>query len=76
MKSILAVILLLVGAALITPTSAQAPASNDEQQLIALINAVRMQQSQVLGNQSKIEAKLAETVETLREARLFVGRTD
>jgi hypothetical protein len=75
MKSIFTVTALLVGTAFVTPTSAQAPASNEEHQLIALIRDVKAQQTQVLGNQSKIEEKLAEIAETLRVARVFTGQS-
>jgi hypothetical protein len=75
MKSILAVAFLFGTVAVVTPTSAQAPAPNGEPELVALTKEVQAQQNQLLDNQRKIEAKLAEIAETIRVARLFGGRS-
>jgi hypothetical protein len=56
------------------PIAAQAPASKDDQELLALIKEVQAQQSQIAQNQVKIEAKLADVAEALRVARIFASR--
>jgi hypothetical protein len=74
MKATVAAVFLFLVIAIAHPTSAQAPLSSDEQELVALITQVQTQQSQLLANQTKIEAKLAEIAETIRVARLFSAR--
>jgi outer membrane lipoprotein-sorting protein len=72
MKSSL--LLVLVGVIAAASMAAQAPASKDESELLALIKEVQTQQTQIVDNQAKIEAKLADVVETIRVARLFSSR--
>ena len=54
---------------------AQAPSSKDEhEQVLALAKEVQAQQSQIVANQTKIDAKLAELAELIRVARLYSSR--
>ena len=54
-------------------SSAQAPAVNPRD-LDNLIQEVRSQQAQIVDNQNKIDAKMADVTETVRVARLFAGK--
>jgi len=55
---------------------AQTPDPKDDQEkLLTLLKEVRAQQSQIVANQSKIDAKLADLAETLRVARIFSSRS-
>jgi hypothetical protein len=55
---------------------AQTPDSKDEQEkLLILVKEVQAQQSQIVANQTKIDAKLADLAETLRVARIFSSRS-
>jgi uncharacterized protein YlxW (UPF0749 family) len=56
------------------PLAAQAPEANEQQQLASLVKEVQAQQAQIADNQTKIETKLAELVETMRVARIFAGK--
>ena len=71
MKNILFLLLalLLFG---INSGSAQAPAINRD--LENLIQEVRSQQTRIVENQDKIDAKIAEVTEAVRVARIFAGR--
>lgn len=56
--------------------SAQTADPKDEpQQMLALVKEVQAQQAQIVANQAKIEAKLAELAETIRVARLYSSRS-
>jgi hypothetical protein len=55
-------------------SAAQTPDANQEQKLLALIKEVQTQQTQLAENQGKIEAKLAEVAETIRNARIYSKR--
>jgi hypothetical protein len=72
MKFLLSLALVAVMTA--APIAAQAPASKDDQELLALIKELQTQQIQIAQNQAKIEAKLAEVSEALRVARIFSSR--
>ena len=54
--------------------SAQNPTAQNEQRLLALVQEVQAQQTQIATNQEKIESKLAEVSEAVRLARIFAGR--
>jgi hypothetical protein len=54
--------------------SAQTPASQDDQELAALIKEVQTQHAQIAENEGKIDAKMAEVTEAIRVARIFAGR--
>jgi hypothetical protein len=57
-------------------SSAQAPDPREEQQqLLALVKEVQAQQEQIVANQAKIDAKLADLAETLHTARIFSSRS-
>ena len=66
--------LALVAVITAAPIAAQAPASKDDQELLALIREIQAQQIQIAENQAKIEAKLADVAEALRVARIFSSR--
>jgi outer membrane lipoprotein-sorting protein len=59
---------------LLTSGSAQEPAANNDQRLLALIKEVQTQQVQITANQDKIDTKVAEIAEAIRVARIFAGR--
>ena len=50
------------------------PESKEEQQLLALVKDVQAQHAQIVGNQAKIETKLAEIAEAVRIARIYASR--
>jgi outer membrane lipoprotein-sorting protein len=54
--------------------SAQSPAAENDQRLLALIQQVKAQQAQIASNQEKIDSKMAEVAEAVRLARIFAGR--
>jgi hypothetical protein len=66
--------LTLIAGMTAAPIAAQAPASKDDQELLALIKEIQAQQSQIAANQTKIGAKLADVAETVRVARIFASR--
>jgi septal ring factor EnvC (AmiA/AmiB activator) len=68
-------LLLAAGLFGLSSSVAQTPDANQEQKLLALIKEVQTQQAQMADNQNKIETKLAEINETVREARIFAGRS-
>jgi len=61
-------------AVLASSGSAQNPAAENEQRLLALVQQVQSQQTQITANQDKIDSKLAEVSEAIRLARIFAGR--
>jgi outer membrane lipoprotein-sorting protein len=61
-------------ALLVSSGSAQNPAAQSEQRLLALVQEVQAQQSQIASNQDKIDSKVAEVAEAIRLARIFAGR--
>ena len=61
-------------AVLASSGSAQNPAAENEQRLLALVQQVQSQQAQITANQDKIDSKLAEVTEAIRLARIFAGR--
>jgi hypothetical protein len=68
------VFLLLASLFLSISGSAQAPASMNDRELGALIDQIRAQDQQIAGNQTKIDQRLAEITEAVRQARIFAGR--
>jgi hypothetical protein len=54
--------------------SAQDPAADNQQRLLALVQEVQAQQAQITANQDKIDSKMAEVTEAVRLARIFAGR--
>ncbi|MDQ6654573.1 MAG: hypothetical protein M3Y80_01995 [Verrucomicrobiota bacterium] len=71
MKRIAAVAVLSL--AFIGITSAD-PAASPEQQMKALVAELKLQQTQLVENQAKIDGKLASIAEALRIARIFASR--
>ena len=53
--------------------SAQAPALS-QHDLESLVQEVRSQQTRIVENQDKMDAKIAEVTEAIRVARIFAGR--
>ena len=68
------VLLFLASLFLAISGSAQGPAAADNKELLTLIDQVRAQQQQIADNQTKIDEKLAEVMEAVRQARIFAGR--
>ena len=76
MQRISFVILLAVTPLALLSSVAQAPdPKEDQRQLLALVKEVQAQQEQIVANQAKIDAKLADLGETLRTARIFSSRS-
>ncbi|HEX4638155.1 MAG TPA: hypothetical protein VH170_01580 [Chthoniobacterales bacterium] len=55
--------------------AAQSPESNQEQKLLALVKDIQAQQAQMAENEGKIEQKLNELANTIREARIYTKRS-
>jgi hypothetical protein len=73
MKRVLVLALFFLALLATSATRGQAPEASDEK-LLALVKEVQAQQTQIVENQGKIEAKLAEVAETIRVARIFTSR--
>jgi NADH:ubiquinone oxidoreductase subunit E len=74
MKRFIAAILFAGTLAIISSTSAQAPAQKDEQALLALVKELQAQQLEIAVNQTKIDTKLADIAEAIRVARIYSSR--
>ncbi len=73
-RSSLTILFLILFALL--PSLAQTPDSKgDQEKLLSLVKEVQAQQSQIVANQTKIDAKLADLAETLRVARIYSSRS-
>ncbi len=57
-----------------TTVGAQSPLPADQKQLEGLIKEVQNQQTQMAGNQAKIDAKLVTLAEAIRVARIYASR--
>jgi hypothetical protein len=76
MQRISIAILLVVTPLALLSSAAQAPDPKEEQrQILALVKEVQAQQEQIVANQAKIDAKLADLAETLHTARIFSSRS-
>ena len=76
MQRISIAILLAVMPLALLSSAAQAPDPKEEQQqILALVKEVQAQQEQIVANQAKIDAKLADLAETLHTARIFSSRS-
>jgi hypothetical protein len=73
MKRVLVLALLSVTLLATSASRGQAPEASDEK-LLSLLKEVQAQQTQIVENQGKIEAKLAQIAETIRVARIFTSR--
>lgn len=76
MKRILIALTLPAVALTISFSGAQTPnATQEQQQLLALVKEVQTQQAQLAENQAKIDEKLVGIAEAVREARLYSKRS-
>jgi hypothetical protein len=75
-KSLLVVALAgaAVASTLLAPTRSHGQAAVDDPALTVLLNDVTSQQATLAENQAKIDVKLAAIGESLRLARIYVGR--
>ena len=68
-------ILFLILLALLSSVAQTPDSKGDQEKLLILVKEVQGQQSQIVANQTKIDAKLADVAETLRVARIFSSRS-
>ena len=68
-------ILFLILSPLLSSVAQTPDLKDDQEKLLSLVKEVQAQQSQVVANQIKIDAKLADLAETLRVARIFSSRS-
>ncbi len=68
-------ILFLILLALLSSVAQTPDSKGDQEKLLILVKEVQAQQSQIVANQTKIDAKLADVAETLRVARIFSSRS-
>ena len=72
----IAILLAVMPLALLSSPAMAGPDPKEEQrQLLALVKEVQAQQEQIVANQAKIDAKLADLAETLHTARIFSSRS-
>ena len=75
MKRSAAIAFLFVASAIFSaPAQTTTPDDQSQQQLLALIQEVQAQQTQLADNQAKIDEKLAAIGEEIRRARLYSSR--
>ena len=74
MKRILIALILPAVLFMVSFSAAQTPDAN-QQRLLALIKEVQTQQTQLAENQAKIDEKLNEVADIIREARLYGKRS-
>ena len=67
-------LLLLTALVVVSSSFGQTPDPNQEQKLLALVKEVQIQQTQMAENQAKIDEKINELAETIRDARLYSKR--
>ena len=68
-------ILFLILFAMLSSVAQTPDPKDDQEKLLTLVKEVQAQQSQIVANQTKIDAKLADLAETLRVARIFSSRS-
>ena len=72
----IAILLAVMLLALLSSPAIAGPDPKEEQrQILALVKEVQAQQEQIVANQAKIDAKLADLAETLHTARIFSSRS-
>src|SRR5438876_12112767 len=71
----LAILLAVTPLALLSSAAQAADPKDEQRQLLALVKEVQAQQEQIVANQAKIDAKLADLGETLHTARIFSSRS-
>lgn len=64
----------ILATALFLPTRSNGQAGVDDPALAILVTEVSTQQTTIIDNQAKIDAKLAKIAENLRLARIYAGR--
>jgi hypothetical protein len=68
-------ILFLILFALLSSLAQTPDSKGDQEKLLTLVKEVQAQQSQIVANQTKIDAKLADVAETVRVARIYSSRS-
>jgi hypothetical protein len=68
-------ILFLILLALLSSVAQTPDSKGDQEKLLTLVKEVQAQQSQIVANQTKIDAKLADVAETVRVARIYSSRS-
>ena len=68
-------ILFLILFALLSSLAQTPDSKGDQEKLLSLVKEVQAQQSQIVANQTKIDAKLADVAETVRVARIYSSRS-
>ncbi len=63
-----------LAAVLLTPLPSKGESATDDAALTVVLTEVAAQQTAIIDNQTKIDAKLATIGETVRVARIFVSR--
>lgn len=75
MKRILIALILPIALLAISFSKAQTPDANQDQKLAALVKEIQIQQAQMAENQAKIDEKITELEETIRDARIYSKRS-
>ena len=75
MQRILTALILSAVLLTISFSSAQTPDANQEQRLLALIKDIQAQQAQMAENEGKIEQKLNDLADIIRDARIYSKRS-
>lgn len=75
MKRIISTAVLASTLLMIMPGFGQTAATKEDETLLALATEVQAQQGRIAENQTKIDAKMAEVMESIRVARIFAGRS-
>jgi hypothetical protein len=74
MKRIISMAVLAGTFLMIMPGFGQTSPTKEDETVLALATEIQAQQGQIAGNQTKIDAKMAEVMEAIRVARIFAGR--
>lgn len=75
MKRNLIAVLSFLALIAVSATRGQAPDAKDVQKVLGLVQELKVRQVQIADNQAKIDAKLIDLEQSVRTARIFVGRT-
>jgi hypothetical protein len=59
----------------LAPAQTSPASAGSQERLVALIKEVRDQQTELAGNQAKIDEKLAVLAEAIRQARIYSSRS-
>lgn len=74
MRRIVLAFLVPASLLVISFSQAQTPEANEQAKLLALIKDVQTQQAQMAENEKKIEEKLNDIADIIRDARIFTKR--